>query len=158
MKKFRHETIAGIFVFIGVVAVGYMTVNLGKVKFFSDDSYSLFARFSTVSGLRAGNPVEMLGIEIGGVAGFKLDQEKQVVLAELKIRRDIKVYDDAIASIKTAGLIGDKYVSIDPGGSGPVLKPGGVIIQTESPADLGDLLGKYAFGDVEKGGKEKKEP
>ena len=158
MKNFRHETIAGLFVLIGLVAIGYMTVNLGKVKFLSDDSYSLYARFNSVSGLRVGNPVEMLGIEIGGVAGFKLDQEKQVVLAELKIRRNIKVYDDAIASIKTAGLIGDKYVSIDPGGSGPVLKPGGVIIQTESPADLGDLLGKYAFGDIEKGEKEKKQP
>ena len=158
MKKYRHETIAGVFVLIGLVCIGYMTVNLGKVKFFGDDSYILYARFGSVSGLRVGNPVEMLGIEVGDVAGFKLDQEKQVVMAELKIKKDVKIFDDAVASIKTAGLIGDKFISIDPGGSGPVLKPSGVIIQTESPPDLGDLIGKYAFGDIEKGGKEKKKP
>ena len=65
------------------------------------------------------------------------------------------MYDDAIASIKTAGLIGDQYVSIDPGGAG-ILNPGGMITQTESPPDLGELIGKYAFGDIEKEAKEKK--
>ncbi len=98
----------------------------------------------------------MLGLEIGEIAGFTMDQEKSVVVAELRIRKPIKVYDDAIASIKTAGLIGDKYVGIDPGGAGELLKPGGMITQTESPPDLGELIGKYAFGDIEKGPKEKK--
>jgi phospholipid/cholesterol/gamma-HCH transport system substrate-binding protein len=97
-----------------------------------------------------------LGIQIGEVAGFKLDQENQVVMVEFKIGEGIKVYEDAIASIKTSGLIGDRYVSLDAGGSGLILKPGGVITQTESPPDLSDLIGKYAFGDVGKEGKEKK--
>ena len=87
MKKYRYETVAGIFVLIGLVCVGYMTVKLGRVKLLGHDSYPLYARFDSVSGLRAGNPVEMLGIEIGEVAGFKLDQEKQVVMAEFKIER-----------------------------------------------------------------------
>jgi phospholipid/cholesterol/gamma-HCH transport system substrate-binding protein len=156
MKNYRHETVAGIFVLIGLVCVGYMTVKLGRVKLLSHDSYPLYARFSSVSGLRAGNPVEMLGIEIGEVTGFKLDQEKQVVMVEFKIREGIKVYEDAIASIKTSGLIGDRYVSLDAGGSGSILNPGGVITQTESPPDLSDLIGKYAFGDVGKEGEEKK--
>jgi phospholipid/cholesterol/gamma-HCH transport system substrate-binding protein len=156
MKDYRHETLAGIFVLIGLVCMGYMTVKLGKVKFLSHNSYPLYARFNSVSGLRAGNPVEMLGIEIGEITGFKLDQEKQVVMVEFKIREGIKVYEDAIASIKTSGLIGDRYVSLDAGGSGLILKPGGVITQTESPPDLSDLIGKYAFGDVRKEGKEKK--
>ena len=156
MKSYRHETVAGIFVLIGLVCVGYMTVKLGRVKLLSHDSYPLYARFSSVSGVRAGNSVEMLGIEIGEVTGFKLDQEKQVVMAEFKIREGIKVYEDAIASIKTSGLIGDRYVSLDAGGSGSILKPGGVITQTESPPDLSDLIGKYAFGDIGKEGKEKK--
>ena len=156
MKSYRHETVAGIFVLIGLVCVGYMTVKLGRVKLLSHDSYPLYARFSSVSGVRAGNSVEMLGIEIGEVTGFKLDQEKQVVMAEFKIRKGIKVYEDAIASIKTSGLIGDRYVSLDAGGSGSILKPGGVITQTESPPDLSDLIGKYSFGDIGKEGKEKK--
>ena len=156
MKNYRHETVAGIFVLIGLVCVGYLTVKLGRVKLLDHGSYPLFARFSSVSGLRAGNPVEMLGIQIGEVASFRLDQDKQVVMVEFKIREGIKVYEDAIASIKTSGLIGDRYVSLDTGGSGSILKPGGVITETESPPDLSDLIGKYAFGDVGKEGKEKK--
>lgn len=156
MNKYRYETVAGLFVLIGLVCVGYMTVKLGRVKLLAHDSYPLYAQFNSVSGLRAGNPVEMLGIQIGEVVGFRLDQEKQVVMAELKIGEGIKVYEDAIASIKTSGLIGDRYVSLDAGGSGTVLKPGGIILQTESPLDLSDLIGKYAFGDIGKDGKEKK--
>jgi phospholipid/cholesterol/gamma-HCH transport system substrate-binding protein len=156
MKKYRYETVAGIFVLIGLICVGYMTVRLGKFRFLESDSYPLYARFTSVSGLRAGNAVEMLGLEIGEVASFKMDQEAQVVLAELRIRRGIKIYEDAVASIKTAGLIGDRYVSIDPGGSGALMEPGATLTQTESPPDIGDLIGKYAFGSIEKGEKEKK--
>ncbi len=158
MRKYRHETVAGVFVVIGLLSIGYLTVKLGKVRFLGDDSYPLYARFQSVSGLRVGNAVEMLGLEIGEVAGFTLDQEKLAVTAELRIRKGIKIYDDAIASIKTAGLIGDKYISVDPGGSGELLPPGGTITQTESPPDLSELIGKYAFGEIEKAGKEKKGP
>ena len=148
MKKYTNETVVGIFVIVGLLCIGYMTVNLGNVSLFGDDTYALYARFNSVSGLRTGNPVEMLGLEIGRVAGFKMDQEDQVAEVELKIKKDIKIFDDAIASIKTAGLIGDKYVSIDAGGSDEVLKPGDTITDTESPVDIGDLISKYAFGDV----------
>ena len=128
MKKYSNETIAGIFVVIGLLCIGYMTVQLGNVSIFGDDSYSLYARFTTVSGLRVGNPVEMLGMEIGKVSQFKMDQEEQLAAVELKIKNGIMIYDDAIASIKTAGLIGDKYVSIDAGGGGDLLKQGDTII------------------------------
>ncbi|MBW1698414.1 MAG: outer membrane lipid asymmetry maintenance protein MlaD [Deltaproteobacteria bacterium] len=150
MKKYSNETLAGIFVLIGLLCVAYMTVKLGDVALLSDDTYSLYARFSSVSGLRVGNPVQMLGIEIGRVAGFQMDQENQVAIVELKIKNEIKVYDDAIASIKTAGLIGDRFVSIDAGGAGELLKPGDTIEETESPIEIGDLIRKYAFGDVKK--------
>jgi phospholipid/cholesterol/gamma-HCH transport system substrate-binding protein len=150
MKKYEKETVVGIFVVVGLLCLGYMTLKLGKVSLFGDETYSLYARFSSVSGLRVGNSVDMIGLEVGRVAGFTLDAKDLVVLAELKIRQDVKVYDDAIASIKTAGLIGDKYVQIDPGGGGDLLKPGGTITETEAPVDIGDLISKYAFGDVKK--------
>jgi phospholipid/cholesterol/gamma-HCH transport system substrate-binding protein len=150
MKKYKNETVVGIFVVAGLLCLGYMTVKLGNVSLFGDETYSLFARFSSVSGLRVGNSVDMIGINVGRVAGFTLDEKDLVVLAELKIRKGLKVYDDAIASIKTEGLIGDKYVQLDPGGGGKLLKPGGTITETEAPVDLGDLISKYAFGDVKK--------
>jgi phospholipid/cholesterol/gamma-HCH transport system substrate-binding protein len=149
MQKYAHETMVGIFVVIGLVCVGYMTAKLGDVSLFGDDSYTLHARFNSVSGLKVGNSVEMLGMEIGKVAGFELDQDDLLAMVELRIEPDIKIYDDAIASIKTAGLIGDKYVSIDPGGADDLLKPGDTITETESPVDIGELISKYAFGDVE---------
>jgi len=150
MKKYSSETIAGIFVLIGLVCVAYMTVQFGNVALFSDNSYSLYARFNSVAGLRAGNPVQMLGMEVGKVAGFTMDQENQVAVVELKVQTGIEVYDDAIASVKTAGLIGDRFISIDAGGAGDLLKDGDTITETESPVEIGDLIRKYAFGDVKK--------
>ena len=150
MKKYSVETIVGIFVVIGLICVGYMTIKLGKVSLFGDDYYSLYARFSSVSGLKTGGPVEIQGIEVGSVEKMTLDTEKQTAVLELKIRNGITVYDDATASIKTAGLIGDKFVNIDPGGGGEALKSGAFISETTSPTDMEELISKYAFGDVKK--------
>ena len=152
MKKYSKETVVGIFVVIGLACIGYMTVKLGNVGFFGDNTYSLYANFSTVTGLREGNPVNMLGLEIGRVEKFTMDQENQQVLVQFKINKGIEVYDDAIASVKTEGLIGDKYVAVDPGGGGDLLADGDTITDTNSPTDIMDLISKYAFGDV--GGEE----
>jgi phospholipid/cholesterol/gamma-HCH transport system substrate-binding protein len=156
MKKYSKETLVGIFVVIGLICIGYMTVKLGNVGFFGDNTYSLFAKFNTVTGLREGNPVNMLGLEIGQVNKFTMDQENQVVQVEFKINKGIEIFDDAIASIKTEGLIGDKYVAIDPGGGGDLLADGDTITDTNSPTDIMDLVSKYAFGDVG-GGKDKED-
>jgi phospholipid/cholesterol/gamma-HCH transport system substrate-binding protein len=150
MKRYAMETAIGIFVLVGLFCVGYMTVKLGKVSLFGDTSYPLVARFTSVSGLRVGSSVTMFGIEVGRVERLTMDQDKQMALVELRIERGVKIYDDAIASIRTEGLIGDRYVSIDPGGGGDVLKPGGTIIETQPPVDINELIGKYAFGDVKK--------
>ncbi len=153
MKKYRVETAVGIFISIGLLCIGYITLTLGEVSFIGDDSYLLYARFTSVSGLRVGSPVEVLGLEVGRVGKLTIDQERQMVLVEMKIKKRVNVYDDAIASVKTAGLIGDKYIQIDPGGSGTILKPEGIITETSSPLDIEELIGKYAFGDI---GKNKK--
>ena len=150
MRKYQYETVAGIFVVIGLLCVAYMTVKLGKVSFFGDSSYVLNARFTTVSGLRVGNPVQMFGLEVGRIAKLGIDQKDQLALVELKLNKDVKIYGDAVASIKSAGLIGDRYISIDPGGADEILKPGATITQTQPPLDVEALIGKYAFGEVKK--------
>jgi len=150
MKKYAMETIVGIFLVFGLLCIGYMTVKLGHISLFGDNAYSLFARFTTVSGLRAGSPVDMLGIQVGRVERLTMDQEDQAAVVEMRIQKDIKVYDDAIASIKTEGLIGDMFLSIDPGGAGKLLGPGGTITETQPPVDIVDLIGKYAFGEIKK--------
>lgn len=157
MKKYTQETVVGIFVVIGLLAIAYMTVKLGNVGFLGENTYTLYAKFNKVTGLKTGNPVTMLGLDIGRVESFKLDQEDLLVVVDLKINNGIKIYDDAIASIKTEGLIGDKFVSVDPGGGGDLLKAGDIITDTESPTDIMDLVSKYAFGDVGSGGGGKKD-
>jgi len=150
MKKYAMETTVGIFLVFGLLCIGYMTVKLGHVSLLGDNTYSLFARFTTVSGLRAGSPVDMLGIEVGRVGRLTMDQKDQKAVVEIKIQKDIRVYDDAIVSIKTEGLIGDMFLSIDPGGAGKLLGPGGTITETQPAVDIVDLIGKYAFGEVRK--------
>jgi phospholipid/cholesterol/gamma-HCH transport system substrate-binding protein len=148
MKKYSKETVVGLFVVIGLLCIIYMAVNLGNVGFIGDNTYSLYGKFNSVTGLREGNPVNMLGLEIGRVQKFTMDQENQQVVVEFKINKGIEVFDDAIASIKTEGLIGDKFVAIDPGGGGDLLKNGDTITDTNSPTDIMELISKYAFGDV----------
>jgi phospholipid/cholesterol/gamma-HCH transport system substrate-binding protein len=150
MKKYTMETTVGIFLVFGLLCVGYMTVKLGHFSLFGDNAYSLFARFTSVTGLRVGSLVYISGIEVGRLEKLTMDQQSQKAVVEIRIRKDIKIFDDAIASIKTEGLIGDMHVSIDPGGAGTLLKPGGTITETQPAVDIVDLIGKYAFGDVKK--------
>jgi phospholipid/cholesterol/gamma-HCH transport system substrate-binding protein len=150
MKKYAVESTVGIFLVFGLLFVGYMALKLGHVSLLGDNSYSLFARFTTVNGLRVGSPVNMLGIKVGRVGRLIMDQKDQKAVVEIRIQKDIKVFDDAIVSIKSEGLIGDMFLSIGPGGSGKLLGPGGTITETQPAVDLVDLVGKYAFGEVKK--------
>jgi phospholipid/cholesterol/gamma-HCH transport system substrate-binding protein len=148
MKKYSMETIVGIFVFIGLLGVGYLTIKLGKMELIGGDNYILYARFNSVSGLKTDSSVEMAGVEIGRVSKIGLDSEREMALVTLKIHKDVQITDDAIASIKTSGMIGDKFVNITPGGSDIILRPGGTITETESAIDLEELISKYIFGGV----------
>jgi phospholipid/cholesterol/gamma-HCH transport system substrate-binding protein len=150
MKKYTMETTVGIFLVFGLACIGYMTVQLGHISLLGDNAYSLFARFTSVTGLRAGSLVYISGIEVGRVNELHMDQESQKAVVEMRIQKGIKIYDDAIASIRTEGLIGDMYLRIDPGGAGAQLKPGDSIIETQPSVDIADLISKYAFGEVKK--------
>lgn len=150
MKKYSHETFVGIFVIIGLLCVGYLTLKLGNLSPFGGDYYTLYAKFTSVSGLETGNPIDVFGLQVGRVAGFKMDQENQLAVVKMDVKKGIKIYSDAVASIKTAGLIGEKYVSIDPGGAGHLLKSGNVIVDTEPSTNIGDLISQYIFGSVKK--------
>jgi phospholipid/cholesterol/gamma-HCH transport system substrate-binding protein len=149
MRKIPTETVVGIFVVIGLLAVGYMTLKLGKLDLIGGKYYVLKAHFSTITGLKPGAPVTMLGIQIGQVKKLTMDQEDQVAIVEMKIRSDIKIYHDAIAAIKTSGLIGDRYINIDAGGAEDAMKPGGTIRDTLPPVDIEEIISKFVFGGVE---------
>ena len=148
MKRSSIEMLVGVFVLIGILCLGYLTIRLGKMQWIGDNHYTLNARFQSVSGLKKGASVEMAGVPIGQVDSISLDQERQVAAVELKIQKSILLTDDVIASIKTSGLIGDKYIMMSPGGSDQILKSGELITETESAVDLEDLISKYVFGGI----------
>ena len=148
MKRSSIETSVGIFVLIGILCVGYLTIRLGKLEWFDEENYFVYGRFQSVSGLKKGAQVDMAGIQIGTVNGITLDQERQVAVVEMKIKKHIVLSDDIIASVKTSGLIGDKFIQISPGGSDLFLEDGDLITSTKPALDLEELISKYIFGDV----------
>ncbi|MDE1889844.1 MAG: outer membrane lipid asymmetry maintenance protein MlaD [Planctomycetota bacterium] len=146
MRKFNVEIAVGIFVFFGILCMAYISVKFGKVSLLGDHYYPVNAVFSTVKGLKKDTMVEIAGVEVGKVEDIKLVNYEAVV--KLMIRDDIALQEDAIASIRTKGLMGEKYIEIAPGGSDSVLKPGDSIHETEPPIDLEKLIGNFVFGKV----------
>ncbi|MGA9176748.1 MAG: outer membrane lipid asymmetry maintenance protein MlaD [Desulfobacterales bacterium] len=146
MKNTSIEAVVGLFMLIGIVCVGYLSIHLGKMEWGGDRFYPVFARFQSVSGLIAGAHVELAGVHIGKVDSIALDPKRLVAVVELKIQKSLKLSDDVIASVKTSGLIGDKYIELVPGNSDNILKPGGLITETESAVNLESLISKYVFG------------
>lgn len=146
----KRSAAVGVFVLIGLLCVAYMTIRLGKMEVFSDEGFELRASFTNVSGLRVGADVEMAGVPVGRVAGITLVRTETQTSAVVTLRfdKDLQLPDDTIASVRTAGLIGDKYIDIAPGGSMDILQAGDTIVDTEPALDLGSLIGKYAFGGV----------
>lgn len=146
------ETAVGFFVLLGLLCVAYLAVKLGKMEVLTQEGFQLEARFTSASGLRVGADVEMAGVPVGKVAKIILDRANGNTLAKVTLRFDapLELTDDTIASIKTSGLIGDKYISLSPGGSDRLLASGDILEETESSIDLESLIGKYAFGGVDK--------
>jgi phospholipid/cholesterol/gamma-HCH transport system substrate-binding protein len=143
----------GIFVFIGIMCIAYMSVKLGNVKLFSDDYYTITAPFTKITGLKINAPVSMYGVEVGYVSNITLDLEgKQtraipVAVVEMRVQKQFEIDDEATASIKTSGLIGDKFVDISLGMGEGILAHGDVIFDTNPSIDLEDLIGKFATSD-----------
>lgn len=148
MKRVSVEIVVGLFVLAGIISVGYLTIRLGKMEIIGENTYTLYGQFESVSGLTRGASVEIAGVQVGQVTRIHLDPELQVAVVTMKIEREVELTDDVIASLKTAGLIGDKYIKLFPGGSDLVLKDGDMITETESGVDLEELISKYVFGGV----------
>src|SRR5262245_37796109 len=142
----RVNIVVGLFLVLGVLALGYLSIKLGRVSLFGGSSYVGSVDLPSVGGVKAGASVEIAGVEIGRVESIGLaDYQARVML---RLNRDVKLQEDSIASIQTKGLIGEKFVRISPGGSEKILPPGGRIREVEAPVDFEELLSKYIFGKV----------
>ena len=147
MNNTKLELIVGVFVLVGIAALTYLAVKLGKLEVIGGGNrVEIQAEFDSVAGLKAGATVEIAGVQVGQVKKIGLNGDRAVV--SFSLTPGVKLYGDSIASIKTRGLIGDKYVSLSPGGSQKELPPGGKIRDTESGVDLESLIGEFIHGNV----------
>lgn len=146
IKRFDVEVTVGIFVLIGLLCLAFLSIRLGRKEIMTGAGYDLYARLSNTGGIEKGSVVEIAGVEVGRVRQIGLDHYQARLV--LYMRPEIKIQEDAILSVKTKGLMGEKYISISPGGSDKMLAPGEWIRETEAPIDLEELLAKYIYGKV----------
>ncbi|MEC4888749.1 MAG: outer membrane lipid asymmetry maintenance protein MlaD [Nitrospira sp.] len=146
MENSKLELMVGAFVLAGILCLGYLSIKLGKLEVIGGDLYEVAAQFNSASGLKSGATIEIAGVEVGRVRGITLKEDRAVVT--LAVANGVKLYTDTIASIKTRGIIGEKFLSLSPGGGGDPLKPGDVIRDTESGLDLEELVSQYVHGKV----------
>ena len=146
MEKAKLEFVVGMFVLVGILCLGYLSVKLGKLELIGGDVYEVVAQFNSASGLKPGSAVEIAGVEVGRVRAIALNDDRAAVT--LAVSNDVKLFTDTIASIKTRGIIGEKFLALSPGGGGEPLKPGDTIRDTESGLDLEELVSQYVHGKV----------
>lgn len=147
MKKFDAEISAGLFLLLGIIALAFISVKLGRLDVIGGHFYTVYAEFDKAGGVKTGAAVEIAGVEVGRVRSIRLDKNYEAMVG-LDINDKVKIQEDAIASIKTKGLIGEKYIQITPGGSGKMLAEGGKIRETESPIDIEEAISKYIYGKI----------
>lgn len=146
MGKKSIETLVGLFVLAGIVALVFLALkaaNLGS--FDSGDTYTLTAKFDNIGGLKARAPVRSAGVTVGRVTSITLDPKTYQGVVHLQIQRGVQFPDDSSARILTAGLLGDQYLGIEPGGSEKNFAPGDQIKQTQSAVVLENLIGQFLF-------------
>jgi phospholipid/cholesterol/gamma-HCH transport system substrate-binding protein len=144
MRRFNMETAVGLFLLAGILCLAYLSIRLGKLELNGGDTVQVTARFSSVTGLKAGTDVEIAGVPVGKVDSISIRDFQAVV--RMRIQRGIGLPDDTIASVKTRGLIGDVYISLSPGASDRMIPPGGRIRETEAAVDLEGLIGQFIHG------------
>lgn len=148
MNNRKIEFLVGCFVLVGIVAILYLALQVGSSGFFGKDSYTLDARFSSASGVNPGSRVEIAGVKVGTVQDVVLN-DRFFAIVTFELPNTIELSDDTIASVKTAGLIGDRFIDLSPGGSGIPLEPGDIILDTESALDIESLISRFALGGID---------
>lgn len=148
MKNTWLELVVGVFLIIGFISFGWLALKLGEVPLLtSGSSYDIYAEFDNISGVKSGADVQIAGVAIGKVRDIVLSST-EIARATLQIDNGVKIPVDSIASVKSQGIIGDKYIQITLGGDEELFAPGTTITDTESSVDLESLISKFAFGQV----------
>ena len=146
MDQRRLEAVVGLFVVAGLGCLAYLSVQLARVQLFGGNTYTLTAVFPTVSGLRNGASVEIAGVTVGHVQRVDLDGFDAVVT--MRVRQDVQLSRDAIVSIRTRGLIGEKYLRVSQGADERTIPAGGRVREVEPPLDFEEMIGQLIQGKI----------
>ncbi len=145
MKNIGLDFVVGLFVITGAALLLYMSVSIGGANLSDSGSYTLIARFENTSGLKEGAFVEAAGVRVGEARSIRFDPQTYQSIVEIVLQDSVQVPDDSIASIRTAGIIGDRFIKITPGGSDLYLENGEEFLETEPSISLEELVSKYMF-------------
>ena len=146
----KIEISVGVFVLVGLLALAFLAISVGGGRLSTPGSYLLSARFTNAGGLKPGSTVRIAGVGVGEVKKISLKPDDMSALVTFRVESSVKLDDDSVASVRSAGLLGDKFISLKPGASGMALKPGAVMLDTQSTIDLEDIIARFAFGSVDK--------
>ncbi len=147
MQRSSIETVAGAVVV--AVAVLFLVFAYDSADVDAVDGYRVTAKFDRIDGIRRGSDVQMSGIKIGTVVAQALDPVSYLAVLTLAIDDSIELPEDTSAAISTDGLLGDKYVTLSPGGAEEMIAAGGEIETTQGAVDLYSLLGRAFFGQAD---------
>lgn len=145
----RLEFIVGSFVLTGVAAVCYLAIAVGGGSFVRGETYTIHAEFANIGSLNPGSNVVIAGVPVGRVEAVYINPKTFRAVLDLRLQKAVQLPTDTIASIKTSGLIGDKFLALSPGGETDMIKPEGSITDTESDVDITSLISRFAFGSVQ---------
>ena len=144
-EKQHTEILVGIFILIGIITITFLALRMGDFGLLNNTQYIIKAEFTSASGLKKGAHVEMAGVSVGKVKNIIFNTETYLAEVYIAIENDIKIPEDSTASIRTAGIIGDKFLKISPGGSETIIEKNMSIVETEPSINLEELISKYIF-------------
>ena len=146
MGKRSIETMVGLFVLLGIAGTVFLALKAANLASFSaGDTYAVTAKFDNIGGLKVRAPVRSAGVTVGRVAAITLDAKSFQGVVRLEVDKQVQFPKDSSARILTAGLLGDQYVGLEPGGDEKNLAAGDVITQTQSAVVLESLIGQFLF-------------
>ena len=149
MNYSRLEQVTGVFVLVGLGAVAFLALRVGAGALLGTDTYLVQARFNNISGLNPGAQIVISGVQVGRVEDVHLRPDDYAAIVDLRLRHDVQLPTDSIVSVRTSGLIGDKYLAVQPGAEPEMVAAGGMLTETESTVDLESLISRFAFGNVQ---------
>jgi len=154
MNKRSTEIFVGLFVVLGVMALLFLALKAANLASFTSggNTYTVQARFDNIGGLKARAPVRSAGVNVGRITGITLDRVTFQGVVTMDLNADMTFPKDSSAKILTAGLLGDQYIGLEPGGSEQNLAAGDVIAQTQSAVVLENLISQFLFSRAADGG------